>query len=282
MIKKNLKTLLLLITLAMFLIWLLSTPSLKREWTPDQAIPPQISISDSEVRITNVRNSKYRSISDFDTRYEDRSFNPNDIVRVWYVVELFEKSWRGPAHAFLSFEFGDNRFISVSPEIRKEKDESFSAFWGLFRRFEILYVVADEKDVIGLRVNHRKNPVYLYPMKATKEQAKKMFLDVMTRAKKLTEEPEFYNTFTNSCNTNIVAHVRSIAPKSVPLSWRVLVPGYSDALAFEQGLIDTDLSFEEARRIFQVSKNSPLGDGLPFSVRIRKRLPASIQPEISE
>ena len=269
MTKRWLLALLTVVGVVLFVQWFLSAPSLKRDWAIDQANPPEIFFSESEIRVSNVRNFSYIDKNTFEANYEQRAYVPDEIVRVWYVVELLDSFWRGPAHTFLSFEFEGNSFVSVSPEIRRERGETYSPLWGLFRRFELIYIVAEEEDVIQLRTRHRKHRVFLYPMQASKEHAKKLFLDVMQRAKQLTEEPEFYNTLTNSCNTNIVAHVRTIAPKSVPRSFRVLFPGYADSLAFEIGLIDTSLPFEDARRKFLIPENAHVESERPFSLRIR-------------
>ena len=68
------------------------------------------------------------------------------------------------AHIFLSFGFGTDDHLAVSIERRDEIGEGYSTIKGLFRQFELFYVVADERDVIRLRTNYRRAPyeeVYL-------------------------------------------------------------------------------------------------------------------------
>ena len=108
-----------------------------------------------------------------------------------------------------------------------------------------MYVVADERDLLGLRVNVRKNPVYLFPIKAEPDHVRTLFVAMLERANQLHERPEFYNTLTNTCTTNIVRHLKQVSERDVPFDLRVLFPGYSDELAFELGLIDFDGSPEE-------------------------------------
>ncbi|MFA6414647.1 MAG: DUF4105 domain-containing protein [Candidatus Paceibacterota bacterium] len=159
----------------------------------------------------------------------------------------------------------------ISAEIRKEKGESFSAIKGLLRQYEIIYVIADEHDVIKLRSNYRKDDVFLYPVKTTKENMQKLFISMLTRANKLATEPEFYNTLTNTCTTNIVAHVNEIAPGRIPFSYKVLMPGYSDELARQVGLIDNTLSIEELRAKYRINdKALKYADDPLFSERIRE------------
>ena len=54
-------------------------------------------------------------------------------------------------------------------------------------------------------------------------------------------------------------------------SYKVLLPGYSDELAYDLGLIDTDLPFAEAQRRFRIDEKAQrLGDGEGFSAAIRQ------------
>jgi hypothetical protein len=138
-----------------------------------------------------------------------------------------------------------------------------------------MYVVADEHDAIGLRANHRQDDVYLYPVTATPDRVRALFRAMLETANELAEEPRFYNTLTNTCTTNIVHHVNELIPGRVPWSPRVLLPGYSDRLAYDLGLIDTDLPFEQIRDHFRINEEAARWADRPeFSVGIRSRLGA--------
>lgn len=251
----------------LFLVWFTRVPLKNRDWSPDQSRMPIVTREGDLVKIKNVRNIKYRSSEDYDLKYYDRTYDLRKLKRAWYLVELFT-DWRGPAHTLVSFEFEDDVFLSISVEIRKERDESFSAFLGLLRQYEIMYVIADEEDVIKLRTNFRKNRVYLYPMKGGNETLRKFLLDMLKRSESLRLRPEFYNSITNTCTTNLLSHLNKISDEQVPYSFKVLLPGYSDELAYKLGLIDTELSFEEARERFRVGEVR--GEG-SFSRMIRQR-----------
>ncbi|NQU26560.1 MAG: DUF4105 domain-containing protein [Candidatus Nealsonbacteria bacterium] len=236
----------------------------------DQMRMPLANFDGDSVTIENLRHTTYHSTEDYDVRWYRQQYDLNAIERVDFVVEPFA-SWRGPAHTFLTFGFADGRHVAISVEIRKEQGESFSPLKGLFKQYELMYVLGDERDLIGLRVNHRKNPVYMYPIKAAKTQVRKLFVAVLERANQLARQPEFYNTLTNTCTTNIVWHFEDLTGKNLPVDLRVLLPGYSDALAFELGVVDFQGSLEEARQRFRIPRCATQGvDGRAWSRQIRR------------
>ncbi len=276
-IKKILKALfyffIIIITLVL-LVLLITKFSTKasndRNWNNDQEILSYAEINNNLVSVHNIRNFSYNSTTEYIKDYYDKTFDLNKLKKVWYIVEPFS-GIPGSAHTFLSFEFENNEFISISVEIRKEIGESYSPIKGLLNKYELMYVIADERDVIKLRSNYRKDLVYVYPIKATVEKSRGLFLDMVGRANSLKENPEFYNTITNTCTTNIVKHVNKITPSRVPfLNIKILLPANSDQLAYKLGLIDTELSFEEARKRFYINDRAiKYATSSDFSVKIR-------------
>lgn len=260
-----------LIACLFVVVHFLTKASNDRNWNDDQNILPTAEIKDNLISIHNIRNFTYTSTTNYTRAYYDKTFDLNKLKKVWYVVEPFS-GIPGSAHTFLSFEFEDNQFISISVEIRKEKGETYNPIEGLFNKYELMYVIADERDVIKLRSNYRKDLVYVYPVKTTQEKARELFLDMIERANDLSQHPEFYNTVTDNCTTNIVKHVDKITPNKVPLfNFRILLPASSDKLAYDLGLIDTDLSFEGARtRYFINDRALKYANDPNFSIRIRE------------
>jgi len=262
-------------TAVLLVVFLLSQvlgprPSNHRDWMPDQERLPRIELEGRRVRVHNLRHAHYRSTSDYDVAWEERTYDPDRLRSAWFAVEPFA-GWKGRAHTLMSFGFEGNDYLAVSVEIRKEKGEEFSPWKGLVRQYEIMYVLGDERDLIQLRTNHRRDRVYLYPVRAPRERIEQMLVGMLRRANHLAEEPEFYNTFTSSCTTNIVRHVNELVPGRVPWSYKVVLPGYSDELAYDLGLIDTDLPFEEAQRHFRIDEKAQrFGDGEGFSAIIRE------------
>ena len=247
-------------------------PSNHRDWTPDQERLPRVEIEGRRVRVHNLRHASYRSTHDYDVAWKERTYDLDRLRSAWFMVEPFS-DFKGPAHTLMSFGFEGNQYLAVSVELRKEKGEEFSPLKGLFRQYELMYVLGDERDLLQLRTTHRRDEVYLYPVRASRERIEQMLLGMLRRANRLREEPEFYNTLTNSCTTNIVRHVNELVPGRVPWSYKVLLPGYSDELAYDLGLIDTDLPFAQAQRRFRIDQKAQrIGDREDFSREIRRGL----------
>lgn len=252
-------------------LYSLPTPALDRNWSPDQAVPAQATIEGDTVTIRNVRNFTYRSTTDYTPGYYDTTVKLSDLTRVDFIVEPFGSV--GAAHTFVSFGFKDGQQLAVSAEIRKEMGETFSPWLGALRQYELMYVIADERDVIGLRANHRQHDVYLYPTTATMEEGRQLFVNMLTRANALMATPEFYNTVTSNCTTNIVHHINELRDEPLKYDWRMLLPAESDALAQELGFITPGQSIEEARARYRINDRAALSaEAADFSARIRSSL----------
>jgi len=242
-------------------------PSLDRDWTEDQREMPRATIEGDLVTIVNVRNFSWRPDGSFEARYERRTYDLRKLDSGWFVVERFGDAW-GVAHTFLSFGFGED-YVAISVEIRKERGEEFSPLKGLFRQYEIMYVVADERDALGLRTNIRRDPVYLYPSTTPPEYLRKLFVGMLESANALAREPEFYNTVTNNCTTTIVDHVNQVEPR-IHYGYKVLFPAYSDQLAYDLKLIPHDRPFAQvqtAHRIDARAQDYGLGTGYSQAIR---------------
>ncbi len=248
-------------------------PSNTRDWSPDQAVLPTAEFEGDTVHVRNVRNTVYRTVDDYTVRHEDRSYDLGTLESVWFMVEPIASP--GIAHTLVSFGFADGRYLAISVEIRKERGEAFHPVKGLLRQYELMYVVADEADVIRLRTDFRRDTVYLYPVRTTPERMRQMLVGMLARANTLADQPEFYNTLTSTCTTNLVRHVNEVAPRRVnPWSPKVLLPAYADELAHTLGLLDTELPIVEARqrhRIDEIARSLP--DTADFSAGIRRHMP---------
>ncbi len=254
--------------LARLALAFLIKPSNERVWSADQAILPAAEFNGPLVTVRNIRNFRYETADRYTPAYYDKTFDLRQLDSAWFIVEPFGKGH--VAHTFVSFGFGPSDFVAISVEIRKEKGEEFSALKGLLRQYEIMYVVGDERDLIKLRTNYRKDEVYLYPMRTSRERMREMFVEMLRRANALRQSPEFYNTLTNTCTTNLVRHVNTIAPDRIPFHPAVIFPGYSDRLAYKLGLIETDLPLAEMRKRFRVNALAEkYADDPEFSKRIR-------------
>lgn len=252
-------------------VWGFNDASNNRDWQELSQTLPAAEFDDQRVRIHNVRNVAWRTESDFDLKWEDREYELDRIQRADFIVVPFAFG-RALAHVFISFGFDDGEQVAISVEIRKERDETYSPVRGMFRHYEITYVIGDEKDLVGLRANVWKEPVHVYPIKVTPEQARLMFVDMLKRANDLAARPRFYNTLLHNCTTTVVEHANELRENKVSLwNWRIVLPGFSDGLVRELDLLDFDGSLEEARQRFLINdRASFIPDSRMWSRQIRE------------
>jgi hypothetical protein len=250
--------------------WFSTQPSNNRDWQADNAVLPYASFEGDQITVHNIRNFDYRTETDYTPAYYDRTFNLSQLDS----VDLAAVYWMGPqiAHVFVSFGFADGHHLAVSIEARKEKGEGYSTVQGFFRQYELYYVVADERDVIRLRTNYRKNPpeeVYLFRPKSDPEGRRRFFLDYLRKINALKEHAEWYNSLTTNCTSNIWLHSR-VNPGHLPYSWKILVSGHVPEYLYEKGRLDTSVPFEELMRRGHANERAHAADKAEdFSQRIR-------------
>ena len=260
--------------------WLSIPPSNDREWLPDVARLPHARFEGDVVTLENVRNFHYRSETDYDEIWETRTYDLSQVVG----LDMFLVYWGSPmiAHTIMSWTFEDGRHLAISIETRKEVGESYSAVRGFFRQYEIYYVVADERDLVGLRAAHRGEQVFLYRLRVPPETARELLVDYLDTVDELGETPRWYNALRQNCTTAIRRHAKHIAAHN-PFSWKIIVNGYLDELGYDRGTIDTSLPFEELRRRSDVTARARDAIDAPdFSARIREGLPGAHSARIRE
>lgn len=252
--------------------WLTISPSNDRDWQQDVTETPWAEIDGERVTIHNVRNFDYRAEFDYTPRWENRTY---DLAQI-RGADIFLTYWGSPwiAHPILSFQFGDNDHIAFSIETRKEMGEEYSAFKGFFRQYELIYIVADERDVIRLRTNYRTGEeVYLYRTVATPEAARSIFLDYLRSANAMHERPMWYNALTSNCTTNIRIHTKVAAgDRFAPWDWRLLLNGKSDEFAYQyRRFVDDGVAFAALKQQAHINDAARAADQAPdFSARIRQ------------
>ena len=256
-------------------VWFSSIkPSHDRPWRPEVAVMPRAFIDGDRVRITGVRNFEYRSRDDFTVRYEEREVSVSHLNSLDFYVSYF---WPDSpvAHTFVSFGFDNAPPISISIETRPEIGEGFDPLPSLFKQFELIYVVGDERDMVRVRTNYRNEDVFLYRLRTSPEVARRLFLVYLDRINELADQPEWYHLFSNSCTINIVRYA-NLAGRVGRLDIRHILNGWSDRYLYRAGLLDTSLPFAELRersRINDVARAA--GNAEDFSERIRKSLPTA-------
>ena len=245
-------------------------PSKDRHWAGDHARLARATFMGDSVRVHDVRDFRYTAETTYTAAWYDRTYHLRDLTSVWFIVTPFSTSFRGPAHTFVSFGFGDTTFVSISVEARREVGEVYGLVTGVLNDFEVAYIVGDERDLIARRALFDGGEAYLYPIRATPEAMRQLFVDMLTRANAVQDRPEFYNTLTNNCTSNLIDHVDRIAPGRVRSGIRTILPGYSDAVALSLGLIDAEGSIERVRARYVINGRARRGTvDDSFSHRIR-------------
>lgn len=252
--------------------WFSIEPSATHDWQTDVARLPRAHIDGDRVTIENVRNFDYGESTGPTERWETRSYDLSRLTG----ADMFLSYWGSPmiAHTILSWQFSDGQHLAVSIETRKEKGETYSAVRGFFRQYELHYVVADERDVVRVRTNHRGEDVYLYRLATPPEQARAVLRDYLAEINRLADHPAWYNALLQNCTTTIRNHARHVAPDN-PFDWRILVNGYIDQVGYDRGTINTSLPYGELRRASRITEAAKqAGDDPDFSMRIREGVPA--------
>jgi hypothetical protein len=254
--------------------WLAKQPDGSREWADDQAIAAVTAFDGDRVHIANVRDFRYATDGTVTPGYYDADYDLGSVETVWFVLTAFSKRWRSPAHTFVSFGFGDGRYLAISVEARREKGEIYNVFAGLFPRYELLYVIGDERDLVGRRAAVDRDATYLYPVRTTPERARELLVAMLRRANALLERPEFYNTLFNSCTSNLVDHVNEISPGRIPTGLKTLLPGYTDDVAASLGLIEPGVDAAARRARYRINERALAAiDSAGFSGLIRTASP---------
>ena len=247
--------------------WMTLSPSNDRPWLQDVAQTPWADFKGDNVTIHNVRNFDYSSETDYRVNWETRTVNLSAIRG----ADLYMNYWGSPAiaHTILSFDFGDGPPIAISIETRKELGQTYSALLGFFRQYELVYVIGDERDIVRVRTNYRKGEdLYLYHSRSTPAHARDVFVDYLKTANDLHVRPQWYNALASNCTTNIFQHLTG--NDRIPWDWRVLLNGYADQMAYENGRLAGDLPFDELKRRAHINSAAKAADQAPdFSRRIR-------------
>ena len=259
--------------------WFSLRPSNNRQWRKDLAVLPYATIQGDVITIHNIRNCNYRTDKDYDVRYYHKSFRLSQLCCAYII--LSDWGLKKVVHTMFSFGFKNGNktdYVSFSIEVRKEKGEGYSAIRGFFRNYEIIYVVGDERDLIRLRTNYRKNPpetVRMYRLRPkSPEVLRRVFMDFIHKINRLKEQPEWYNALTSNCMTSAFFLMKPDASKIKSLDWRLVLNGYADELLYEKGVIDNSIPFDELRRRSIINQRAQAaGNSSEFSRLIRRGLP---------
>jgi Domain of unknown function (DUF4105) len=101
---------------------------------------------------------------------------------------------------------------------------------------------SDERDIIRLRTNYRKDEeVYMYRVQLQPEGMRGLFLIYLGYLNKLRDYPEWYNALTRNCTTTL-----DKLTNPQPWNYQLLVNGTLDELLYHRGrLVTGRLPFQE-------------------------------------
>jgi hypothetical protein len=246
---------------------------------PEHLRMPSAELNGDYVTVHNVRNCDYGMLQDFDVRYESRRFDLSQLESVDLLV-----NYRGPeraAHSFLSFGFKNGTYVAVSAENRPELTEAYDILKGFFKQYELIYIWADERDLVRLHTNYLDEDVYLFRIYNVDQQViRKLFISVLNRTMKLARFPEFYDAFQATCMNTIDRHMIEAHVYDIPLWQRSILTGTIDVRLYNEGFLDTNVPFVELRRAAQINDRAKAADqDKEFSAKIRTHLEKQIVPE---
>jgi Domain of unknown function (DUF4105) len=254
-----------------FTWWAMKSPASSRDWAPDVARNLTATIDGDRAVLSNVRNFTWRSETDFDPIWQQRTYYLSHLTD----VDLIMSYWMGEAiaHTMVSFGFDDGERVAFSIETRKERNEGYSSIAGFFKQYELAIVAADERDVVRVRSNIRGEDVRIYRLKMMPSDAQRLLREYLEEANDLARTPRFYNTLTSNCTTLVFDMVRVIHP-GLPLDARVILAGYLPDYAYAVGATDTSMPFEKLRDLSRIHDKAAQADAHPdFSARIREGIP---------
>jgi hypothetical protein len=251
--------------------WQRILPSNDRDWADDVAQMTTGVVAGSQVTLHNVRCFDWRTTTDYDPRWETRTY---DLARLT-TVDMVLSYWSMPAiaHVLVSFGFDDGDHVVFSVEIRREKTEKFSEIGGFFKEFELSIIACDERDVIRLRTNVRSEDVYLYRVRMPTEHMRALFLAYVTEANELSRQPRFYNTLGGNCTTLVYRMMKRIVGP-LPLDFRLLLSGYLPGYVHRVGALDDRYPLAQLRSLGSISERARHSDrSAAFSADIRAGIP---------
>jgi hypothetical protein len=254
--------------------WLSLKPTNTADWQADVDRPAWVEKNGDQLIIHNLRNCDYRTETDYSNCWSNRTLSLSDLRG----GDLFFTNWGVPwiGHPILSFQFGDGQHVAFSIEARYKRGQDYSTILGFFRQYELIFVAADERDVIRLRTNYRKGEeVFLYRTRMDPGTARAIFLTYVDYLNKLKDRPEWYNALTRNCTTAIDNQIAADIPDPHPWNYQVLLNGTLDKMLYDRGRLVTDgLPFPELKSRAHINAAARAADDSPgFSPLIRAGRP---------
>ena len=262
-----------LLWLPVGLFFVTLSPSNERDWEAPSSRTAWARVEGGQVTLHNIRDFRYAPDGAWTEAWYDATFDLHELEESFFVLTEFG-GIDGLAHVMVSFRFAGDRFVVLSVEIRRQVGETYNPIGGAFRQYELFYVAADERDAVALRTLVHGDPTWVIPMRAGREKTAAFFLDMVERMNALRLRPAWYNTLTSSCATNLATHYERVNQVRLGLDLRIFLPGFSDQLLEELGLLPEGVDRARARDRFLVNERARMDDNSAcFSLAIRGEVP---------
>lgn len=242
-------------------------PSNLGPWKDEQDRLASVEIEGDLVQLSNFRRARYGENAKLESlAWEVREVRLSELKNVWFGLSVFQKP--GLAHTMLSFDFGDGDPLVISVESRQRPAQTYNPLLGLLHQYHLIYVVGDERDILGVRAYSERNSLHFQPLTLSDERMQTLFLDMVGRLNDLTKTPRFYNTLTSNCTTSLLKDT------VVPL-WqkmidpRLLLPGYSDRVAYDYEILDRRHACDDLRWASNLDDSDVDPEAVTFSDDLR-------------
>jgi hypothetical protein len=246
-------SLLLLLFLVVIIYKFVQKPLTDRDRIERDAVTATVNMQWDSITVSDIRDFTWRSDEDYDIDYYDKTFDIKQVVTVEYFLSTFALGER-LGHTFLSFGLDDGSQIAVSIEARKEVWETYHPVRWLLNQYELIYVIADEEDLISLRTQVREDPVYRYEIATTPAQAQNLLRSLLDTTDELSKTAKFYNTITDNCTSVLRKHVNSIAPWTFSFHYSLFLTWLNDFFLFGKWYINTSSTKEELRATHRINE----------------------------
>src|ERR1700751_5862150 len=244
------------VALALLLAWSGSiSASNDRDWAADVVHGITGIVDGDRLSVRNLRNFGWPPEADYIERWEDRTYDLSQLRS----LDLFLVYWMGPsiAHTIMSFGFDDGRYLDFSIELRRTQNDQYSAVAGFFKTHELVYIGADERDLLTLR-QARNEQIQLYRLRTPPERAGALLVEYIKQASDLPARPRVYNTLTTNCTTTIFNMMRAVT-SPIPFDWRIILTGHLPSYLYEHGAVETRISLQELRQRADVTSRVEAG-----------------------
>jgi hypothetical protein len=250
--------------------WLTLKPTNSGAWQPNVDRTAWVEMDGDRLTIHNLRNCDYHTETDYSNCWSDRTVYLSQLR----AADLFLTNWglSFASHPIVSFQFGENDHIAFSIEARYRPGQDYSTIHGLYRQFGLIFIVADERDVIRLRTNYRKDEeVYLYRLQFDPKTTRTMFLTYVNYLNRLNDHPEWYNELTRNCTTTLQKPLAAATGNAQGWTYQFILNGSLDELLYDRGrLVTGGLPFSELKQREHINALAHTVNGSPdFSVLIR-------------